>query len=64
MPKSRVDFWEEKFLRNVERASRVERELNDLGWSVGVIWECETKHPETVERLLLRTTTEGVDRGN
>ena len=61
MPKSRVRFWKEKFARNVKRARRDERQLNDLGWSVGVIWECETKNLSTVERLLMQTTVERED---
>lgn len=42
-PKTRVEFWSEKFARNVERdLANVER-LKTLGWQVGRIWECETK---------------------
>ena len=52
MPKTRVEFWEEKFDRNVERSRRDVGRLKDLGWSVGVIWECETLDEATVERLL------------
>ena len=52
MPKTRVGFWREKFERNVERARRDARKLTELGWSVGVIWECETREQATVERLL------------
>ena len=61
MPKSRVAFWRDKFARNVERARRDVRALNDLGWSVTVIWECETKRPETIERLLLQAVAKGTD---
>lgn len=41
-PKSRVEFWQAKFQRNVERHREVEEELTTLGWRVLVIWECET----------------------
>lgn len=41
-PKSRVEFWQAKFQRNVERHREVEEELTALGWRVLVIWECET----------------------
>lgn len=41
-PKSRVEFWQAKFERNVERHREVEEELTTLGWRVLVIWECET----------------------
>ena len=52
MPKTRVEFWQEKFDRNVERAQRDVGRLLELGWSVGVIWECETKDRATVESFL------------
>lgn len=52
MPKSRVEFWKEKFERNVDRTRRNVEELTELGWSVNVIWECETKDPAIVEKLL------------
>ena len=41
MPKSRPEFWQNKFDTNVERDRRVKRELKKLGWRVIVIWECE-----------------------
>lgn len=42
-PASNVDFWSEKFLRNVERDERKENELRNAGWRVETIWECETR---------------------
>ena len=41
-PKSRVDFWQKKFLGNIERDCKHKKELKKLGWKVLVIWECET----------------------
>lgn len=41
-PKSKVDFWTEKFAGNVERDRKHQAELANLRWNVGVIWECET----------------------
>lgn len=46
MPKSRVGFWENKFQKNVERDSRQRSELEESGWRVRIVWECEIKHPE------------------
>lgn len=51
-PKSRVEFWEKKFEQNVERDSVKERTLQDAGWNVLTVWECETKSPEQIERAL------------
>lgn len=51
-PKSNSEFWNDKFRRNVERDSRKETELRDLGWRVMVVWECETRDPENLRRLI------------
>lgn len=40
-PKSRVEFWLEKFKQNVERDNRTLKELQSLGIRVLIIWECE-----------------------
>jgi DNA mismatch endonuclease (patch repair protein) len=45
-PKSREDFWNEKFERNVARDKRVKSELERMGWKVLVVWECETRDAE------------------
>ncbi len=41
MPKSNMEFWNQKFRENVERDTRKVRELQDIGWQVIIIWECE-----------------------
>lgn len=51
-PKSRVAFWTAKFQRNVERDREAEAKLHSLGWKVRTIWECQTKDPEELQRLL------------
>lgn len=40
-PKSNVEYWENKFNRNVERDKKVKKELESKGWDVLIIWECE-----------------------
>lgn len=45
-PATRAEFWNAKFARNVERDRHVEAKLLNLGWSILVIWECETKRPD------------------
>lgn len=42
MPKTRADFWKEKFERNVERDLEVESKLTQMGWLTLTVWECET----------------------
>lgn len=50
-PKSRSEYWREKFEANVARDSRVQAELGASGWLVVTIWECEAKGDEQVDRL-------------
>jgi len=40
-PKSNVEFWVEKFDRNVARDERSKEALEGQGWRVIVVWECE-----------------------
>jgi DNA mismatch endonuclease, patch repair protein len=40
-PKSRHDYWEPKFERNIERDRKVEEHLMLAGYRVLVIWECQ-----------------------
>ncbi len=40
LPKSNIDYWNEKFEKNIERDSRKEEALVEIGWKVVTIWEC------------------------
>lgn len=53
MPKSHVDYWAEKFERNVARDSEKQAQLEELGWTVLVVWECQIKRelPTIVESI-------------
>lgn len=53
LPQTNVSFWETKFVKNVDRDQRVTKDLEDLGWRVVVIWECETKNPDELRRALV-----------
>ena len=44
VPKSRTDFWMGKFGRNVARDKTAQRQLQEKGWDVMVIWECELRY--------------------
>ena len=57
MPKTRTDFWETKFARNVERDQEHVRALTEAGWNVIVIWECELKS-KTFEDTMLHVQEE------
>lgn len=43
LPKRNPGFWEAKLRRNVERDGEVRHRLEESGWRVVVIWECEVK---------------------
>ncbi len=42
-PKTRTEFWLEKFDKNVKNDQIKQEKLRELGWKVIVIWECELK---------------------
>ena len=52
VPKTRADFWAEKFSRNVERDREVESKLAEMGWQTLTVWECETKQVDTLKGKL------------
>jgi DNA mismatch endonuclease, patch repair protein len=52
MPASNVELWRAKFEANRSRDLRVERRLRAEGWTVLVIWECETKDAALVHERL------------
>lgn len=43
MPATNVDYWRSKIGRNVERDARSIAELQQAGWSVLIVWECQLK---------------------
>jgi len=49
-PKSHARFWKKKFQRNIKRDFAVARELRRAGWRALVIWECQLRNTELVER--------------
>lgn len=51
-PKSKIDFWTEKFDQNVRRDENARKALEDGGWEVLTVWECETKKPGLLENIL------------
>lgn len=52
LPASNRAYWEKKIGRNVDRDARRRRELEDLGWRVLVVWECEHRDDAALERVL------------
>lgn len=54
-PKSRIEFWEGKFEKNVARDRKVVAALAGLGWTVQIIWECETRDQAALDQRLRQT---------
>lgn len=52
-PSSNIEYWQQKFRRNIENDIKQGQELSDLGWRVITIWECEIKRSftETMNRV-------------
>lgn len=52
-PKTRTEFWLEKFDKNVKNDHIKQEKLRELGWKVIVIWECELKRSfqETMDKV-------------
>ena len=42
-PKKNTEYWEAKFARNTEHDAENVRKLEEMGWRVHVIWECQLK---------------------
>lgn len=51
-PRRNVEFWLSKFDANVARDRRSRTALRKRGYAVVTIWECQSRRPETVKRLL------------
>jgi len=43
LPKSRVDFWENKVNYNRQNDEKKRKKLEELGWKVIVVWGCEVR---------------------
>lgn len=57
IPKSRVDFWNNKFTENVNRDKRVQAELYKQGIRCLIVWECTIRNSwktELESSILLR----------
>lgn len=51
-PRTREEFWKAKFEANRLRDKRNQIALEELGWTVEVIWECQTMDLRALEELL------------
>lgn len=56
-PETNKEFWSRKIEGNMKRDARSLRKLRKTGWSVLVIWQCQTKDEERLERRIARFIT-------
>ncbi len=52
-PKTRLDYWDKKLSGNLARDQRNLASLQQAGWQVMTVWECETKRMDAVGPQLI-----------
>jgi DNA mismatch endonuclease (patch repair protein) len=52
IPKTRTEWWIEKITGTQKRDRESENQLNELGWKVIIVWECQLKPTIQKETLL------------
>lgn len=61
MPQKNIEYWTIKFEKNQERDRESIAQLEELGWTVHVIWECQLKKKQidaTMDELLPQLAAE------
>jgi DNA mismatch endonuclease (patch repair protein) len=54
VPAANRAYWQAKIARNMARDKANKAELKGLGWKHAVVWECETRDPAKLARMLGR----------
>jgi DNA mismatch endonuclease, patch repair protein len=62
-PKTRPEFWQQKFEANLARDARTTAALQALGWRVVVVWECELRDVVRLEKRLAKVFETGSTSG-
>ena len=54
VPKTRTEFWMDKFEKNLQNDIKHTADLENMGWQVIVLWECELEKDfdETMQRTI------------
>lgn len=53
VPKTNYEFWQNKREGNVARDKKNLTALRDSGWNVLIIWECQVRYTENLNKILL-----------
>ena len=54
IPKTRTEYWIPKLSRNQQRDKDNLRRLRKSGWTILIVWECQTADQEKLQKRLLR----------
>ena len=54
IPKSNTSYWKPKLERNMKRDKNHKADLKRVGWKTIVVWECEIKTIEKLEKKLIK----------
>lgn len=60
LPETNAEFWKKKFDCNRERDKQNYKKLQDDGWNVIIVWECEIRHSDL--KMRLETLVEEITR--
>ncbi len=52
LPKTRLDYWRPKIAANKTRDKKNKAQLKCLKWDVLVVWQCQTKNLQSLDRKL------------
>lgn len=60
LPKSNTDYWKPKLEKNSENDKQHIKQLQEMGWTVVVLWECELKKDfeGVMERIIQKLIAE------
>jgi DNA mismatch endonuclease, patch repair protein len=56
-PTSRQEYWQPKLDRNVARDIANQAKLQEMGWQVLIVWECEVRSLEALRDRLVQALT-------
>lgn len=57
LPVARRDYWSKKFMKTVTRDKRNQAALQQTGWTVLVVWECQLKNADWLPEVKLALDT-------
>lgn len=54
IPSTNTKFWKDKLFKNVEKDARYKEALENMGWNVITVWECEIE--KSTDTIINNTT--------